>query len=123
MSQNDIELVELTIAEAKKIVERGKMAERLSHNPDFKKLVLDGYFVDEAARLVHLSCDPALPENMRNVVVRDMAGPAAFKRYMSAMVQMGRNAAREILEHEETLEELREEEFHDGDDGALESGE
>lgn len=116
MSQHDIEQVELTIAEAKKIVDRGKMAEKLSRNPDFKKLVMDGYFVDEAARLVHLSHDPSLPENIRNTVLRDMAGPAAFKRYMSALVLMGQNAEREILEHEETLEELREEELFDDAD-------
>lgn len=116
MSQNDIEQVELTIAEAKKVVDRGRMAEKLSRNPDFKKLVMDGYFVDEAARLVHLSSDPTLPENIRNVVLRDMNGPGAFKRYLSALVQMGKNAAREIEEHQETLDELREEELYDGED-------
>lgn len=113
---NEIQQVELSIAEAEKMVKRGQAAERLSLNPDFKALVLDGYFVEEAARLVHLSSDPTIPENIRDVVVRDLAGPGAFKRYMTAMVQMGNMAANEIEDHRETLEELREEEDAQGNE-------
>lgn len=116
MSQNEIETVEMSIVEAEKMVKRAEAAKRLSNIPEFKKLVMDGYFVDEAARLVHLSSDPSIPENIRDVVVRDMAGPGAFKRYMSAIVTMGENAAREIENARDTLEELREEELYNDDD-------
>jgi uncharacterized protein (UPF0147 family) len=116
MSQNEIEQIELSINEARKMVERGRMAEELSMNSAFKKLVLDGYFVEEAARLVHLSSDPNLPENIRNVVTRDMAGPGAFKRYLSALVQMGHMAAQEISDAQHTLDEIRQDELNEMED-------
>jgi hypothetical protein len=111
MSQSDIEQIELSISEARKMVEKGRMAEELSTNRLFKKLVLDGYFMEEAARLVHLSSDPNLPENIRTVVMRDINGPGAFKRYLSTLVQMGRMAAQEIRDAEQTLDEIRQEEL------------
>lgn len=113
MSQSVIEQVEISIAEAKKLVERGAMVKRLSTNPDFKALVMDGYFVDEAARLAHLSSDPGLPENIRECVVRDLAGPGGFKRYLTTIARMADAAENEIEESRETLEELREEELMD----------
>jgi hypothetical protein len=111
MSQSDIEQIELSIEEARKMVDRGRMAEELSMNSGFRKLVLEGYFVEEAARLVHLSSDPTVPENMRTVILRDLNGPGAFKRYLSTLVQMGRMAAQEIRDAQETLEEIRQEEL------------
>jgi len=116
MSQNQIEEVELSIAEARKMVDRGRTAERLAKNPEFKTLVLDGYFVEEAARLALLYSDPNLSPEIRDHVIRDLAGPGAFKRYLSTIVQFGQMAAREILEAEETLDELREEELFEEDD-------
>lgn len=113
MNENMIQEVEMSIEEARKVVNRGRKAEQLARNSLFKELIMDGYFVDECARLVHLSSDPAIPEDIRNTVFRDMAGPGALKRYFSTIVQMGRLAERDILESTETLEELREEELND----------
>ena len=115
MSQNEIEQVELSIEAAKEMVERGKMAERLADIPEFKKLVLDGYFVDEAARLALLSSDPNLSEDIRGHVMRDLQGVGAFKRYLSTLVQLGRQAAQEIEEAEVTLSEMRAEEMEAND--------
>lgn len=115
-SQRDqIEEVELSIAHAKEIINRGAMAERLSHNPDFKKLVLEGYFTTEAARLALLYSDPNIDPEMREAIGRDLMGPGVFKRYLSTMVQMGYVAQRELGEHIETLEEIREEELGDNE--------
>jgi hypothetical protein len=110
MSQSEIEELELSIEHAKEIVERGKMAEKLSTIPEFKKLVLDGYFVNEAARLALLYSDSNLSNEGREAVARELNGPGAFKRYLSTMVQMGHIAQRELREHMETLDEVREEE-------------
>lgn len=112
MSQHDIEQIELSISEARKMVERGERADRLSRNRDFIKTVLEGYFVEEASRLALLSSDPNIPEEVRAFVLRDLNGPGAFKRYLSTLVQMGHMAAQEIHEAQETLDEIRSE----GDD-------
>ena len=111
MSQTDIKEVELSIEHAKGMVMRGHMAQRLAANSDFKKLVLEGYFVEEAARLAHLSSDPNIPEEVRAFVMRDLNGVGAFKRYLSAIVQMGLQAETELQEQMETLDEIRSEEL------------
>lgn len=111
MSQNQIEQIEISITEARKMVERGKMAEKLQSNRAFKELVSEGYFVEEAARLVHLSSDPNLQPNLREAVLRDMNGPGAFRRYLMTIVQMGKVAETEIAEAQEMIEEIREEEY------------
>lgn len=112
MSQTQIEEVELTIEEARKMVTRGKMAEKLASNREFKKLVLEGYFQEEAARLVHLLGDPAAAAH-REHILRDMEGIGGLKRYLSTVVQLGRQAEMEIAECEETLDELRAEDLED----------
>lgn len=116
MSLNEIEQIELTIVEARKMAKRGEQAKRLASTKDFKDLIMDGYFVDEAARLVHMSSEPTISEDIRNTIVRDMAGPGALKRYFSTIVRMGDMAAQEIEESQETLEELRIEDAQDGEE-------
>jgi hypothetical protein len=107
--QNDIEQIELSIEEAQKMVERASMARRLADNPDFKALVLEGYFEKEAARLANLISHPSLGENHKHVW-NDMMGIGAFRRYLSTAIQMGDLAEREIEEARETLDEIRGEE-------------
>jgi len=107
MSQSEIKEIEMSIDAAKEIVERGERAMRLSQNPDFKKVVMDGYFVDEAARLVHLYSDPNISEEIRGHVHRDLLGIGAMKRHLSTLVQMGVFAKNEINESREVLDEIR----------------
>lgn len=112
MSQNraDIEEIEISIEEAKKVVARANDIRTLCENPIFKKLVMDGYFVQEAARLAHLSSDPSIDEKIRGYVLRDLAGPGAFKRYIQTLINMGNAARNELAMSEEALDELRAEE-------------
>lgn len=109
--QSDIELVELSIEEANKMVARGEAAMRLSQNADFKELVLSGYFVEEAARLAHVYADPLTPPNDRQFIHMDLTGPASFKRYMREITRVGELAKAELENHFETLDELRAEEY------------
>jgi signal transduction protein with GAF and PtsI domain len=87
----------------------GKSATKLEKNSDFKKTVMQGYFIDEAARLALLVSDPMISPELRAAVMRDIDGVGAFKRYLSFMVQMGQQAERSIEENEQTLQEIREE--------------
>lgn len=114
MSQQDIEQIELSLEHAKEMVEKRNMAIQLADNPAFKKLVLEGYFQNEAARLAHLLTDPSLPAEHREFVKIDIAGPGAFKRYMQTLVRMGDQAAASIAEYENELDELRADEENGG---------
>lgn len=113
MSQNpmsEAEEIEVSIEEAKKFVARADDVRQLSENPVFKRLVMDGYFVQEASRLAHLSSDPTIDEKIRGFVMRDLAGPGALKRYFQTIINMGNAAASEIRQAEEALDDIRSEE-------------
>lgn len=69
MTQDTIQEIEQNIRECKEIVELNVMLERLKANRDFKKLILEGYFRDEAVRLVHLKADPAMQTPQRQAAI------------------------------------------------------
>lgn len=58
MNNKYIQELDASIASAKETIELGTALERLFSNKDFKKVVLNGYFKDEAVRLVHLRGEP-----------------------------------------------------------------
>lgn len=124
MSQEQIHEVELSIEAAKKMVRFGQQIERMTNNRDFKAVVLDGYFKDEAQRLAHLYSDPDAPEEVREKAASAMMGMGAFRSWLNYRNQMAANAARAIEEDQETLDELRAEaDGVDGDDdGYSEAG-
>jgi len=109
--QNDIETVELSIEVAEEAIKRGKQAKALAKNKDFKELVLDGYFQDEAARLVHLVSHPTTKDEMRTTVQRDIDGVGAFKRYLQTIVMFGEQAELALEADKQTLEEMRQADF------------
>ena len=102
---------ELSLEEANKIAEVGRMAEELSENHAFKKLVLEGYFVEEASRLVHLLADPSM-EKEQERITQAMHGIANFRQYLTTRVQMGRMAENEIRNIREAMVEMEQEDLH-----------
>lgn len=113
--QEEIKQVELSIEEAKKAVNEAELAYKLSTNAAFKKLVLEGYFVEEAARLAHLLTDPEMVNQGAVPQIENaIKGIGGFKRYLSTKMQLGAIAENAIRDNQETLEELREEELSEG---------
>lgn len=108
-----IEQIELTIEEAQKTVAKAEMARRLSTNRDFQKLVMEDYWVEEAARLTHLFTDPQAPDEVRQSAHNDMIGVGGFKRFMSQTILQGNMAAQAIEDAREDLEYVRSEEFEE----------
>jgi len=109
-TQAQIQQVEISIEHAREMVKRGKQAQLLADNPDFKSVVIEGYFRDEAARLAHLASDPGIDQNTRDAVYRDLTAPGAFKRYLHAVIHFGRMAEDDIEQGSLMLDELRTEE-------------
>jgi hypothetical protein len=103
--------VEMSIAEAKKLVDRRDAVKRLSKNRDFRKIIDDGYFKDEAARLTSITADPNLKEQREDIFVA-LQGISTFKQYLQTIITMGNMAEAEIMDNEEILDELRGEEIH-----------
>lgn len=113
---SDIQEVELSIEQAKKVIATGDKALKLADNKLFKELVLDGYFVDEAARLAHLSADLTLTAEQRADVFVMIQGIGFFKAYMSMLVRRSDMARRELRDHEQTLSELHSEGADESDE-------
>lgn len=101
--------IEVSIAAARDAVERKDKIERLIKNPDFKAVFEDGYFKDEAARLVGLLADPEFEsEEGRNRLLDDMMGISASRRYIVTALRIGRQMEAQIAASEDALTELRE---------------
>lgn len=96
--------------QAKTLVERRQMALRLAQNPDFRRLILDEFCLQEAARYVHSSADPALTAEQRQDALNIAQASGHLKRFLSVTVQMGAHAERTLPELEEALAQARIEE-------------
>lgn len=102
-----IEQVELQIQQSEQLKEMRERALRLSENPDFKVLFSEGYFVKEAARLVQMSTDPRLPENIRQSSLDEARATGFVKRYMSDLITVGYTAEQNLPELHNTIDEIR----------------
>ena len=105
---SDIEEVELSRDHAKELIRKRDKALKLASNREFKELVLEGYFRDEPARLASAFNDPAMSTH-REALLSQFKAIGQFEQYLRTIVIMGNAAASELVEHEELLDELREE--------------
>lgn len=106
----EIERLEHSTHRAKQHLELGNALERLLNNRDFKAVIQQGYFEQEAIRLVHLKSDPAVdsPAKQANII-RDIDAIGALSAYLKEIQRQADLAKREIEDNEVMLEELRSE--------------
>ena len=110
MSEAAIQQIESNIQRAKKVVEFGDAIGRLRNNRDFKKVILEGYFEDEAVRLVHLKADANMQsaESQRSIV-NQMDAIGALSQYLQTQLRLVDMAVNSIAADEQTRDELLEE--------------
>ena len=79
----DLEQIDSVIEDNKKKIEKGKALDRLMKNPDFKEIILDGYFETEAKKLFHILTDPtgATPYTEETIRMK-LASISDFKGYV-----------------------------------------
>jgi len=106
---SDTHELETTIEDLREIVARKNAAIKLESNRDYKKLILDGLFKEEAARLVSLSAEPSMFREA-DLIMESIRAISHFQQYMRAIIQMGTVAENNLAEHMEMLEESRAEE-------------
>ena len=104
---NEKEL-EVSIEEAKAVIEKKRLLEKLMSNREFKKVILDGYFKEEAIRLVGVSADPN-PQlvQSRDQIQLEIQGISLLRNYLRTIMQFGEIAEREVAAFEEELENTR----------------
>lgn len=107
MNDDTIKELEENIREARKLVDAGTALERLRENRDFQKIVLEGYFRDEAIRLVHLKTDPNMQSDERQrSILTQMDGIGALNGYFSMVLHQSYMAKKGILADEEAIEDI-----------------
>ena len=107
MSNDAIQEIELSIKEAQKMVDLGAAVQRLATNRDFKKVILEGFFEDEAIRLVHLKADPNMQSSdSQKAILTQMDAIGALRQYLETLAQLAGMAQKSIEADEQTRDEL-----------------
>ena len=110
MNEHDLQEIDITIEDAYKAIELGKMVSELESNPLFKGLITEHYFKDNAARLVMLKADPAFQtQEKQDKLNNDMLGISVLGEFLRDKKLLGLMAKDSIEADERTREELREE--------------
>ena len=113
MHSAEVTQIEQNIKHAKKLVDVGDSLERLIGNRDFKKVVLEGYFEQEAIRLVHLMSDPNMQSSESKASIEtQMNSIGSFKQYLGVLKHKASMADKSIVSDEQMRDELLSEDLN-----------
>ena len=108
MSQ--VQALEQQRDQANEMIERCKMAQRLANNPDFKKLILEEFCVQECARYAQLSADPSLDAAAQKDSLNLAQSAGHLRRWLQVINTMSQQAANLIPALDDAISEARAEE-------------
>lgn len=104
------EAVEVSIEECKRAIAMRDAALKLKSNPAFKKLILQGFFQDEAAALVMKKSDPNCQDEANQAVInKSIDSIGLFRQFLVETIQKGNQMEGALEADRKTLEELQEE--------------
>lgn len=107
MSDEQIQELEITMEQATVKVDTANSLDKLYKNREFKKLVVEGYFREEAIRLVHMKSNPRFAKPEDQAMISSMIdGIGHFATYLRTITQHGQMAKDTILESEEMIDEI-----------------
>lgn len=93
-----LELIDQTNKAAKVHVDLRDSLRALEKNAHFKKLILEGYLINEAANKTKALASPALQgAEHQQEIINALQGIGHFSQYLSSVVQRG-NAAEDSIE-------------------------
>jgi|TARA_B110000908_G_C10045964_1_gene354022 hypothetical protein len=99
--------IEITIEDAKKAIYLGDLVTKLESNPDFKELIIDGYFKEDAARVVMLKADKEFQSlAQQDKLDKDIMGISVFGEYLRTKKILGLMAQESLREHEDTRQAI-----------------
>ncbi len=108
---HDMEKIELSIEEAKKLMDMTKAIERLEHNKDFKKVFTEGYFKDLAVKMVACKAAPSWQTQEQQMnVEHTMLAISHLQLYLRSQVMLGVNAEKSLQAHQAERELILEQE-------------
>ena len=113
--ENDIEQLELSMENARHAIDMVKALERLRSNKDFEKIISNGYFKEEASRVVLLRGDLNATDEMERHCDKQINGIGVLRSYFQKIQYLGSMAEKALAEHQETREELLREQLEGGE--------
>ena len=107
MSDTELQQLERNIKHAQKTVDLGDALDRLRNNRDFKKVIGEAYFNEEAVRLVHLMSDSNMqsPE-IQQSIHKQMIAIGVFHDFLNTLSTRADMARRSVAADEATRDEL-----------------
>lgn len=109
--EQQINDVEVTLEKAKAAVEKADALDRLYRNKDFQSVILDGYFKDEASRLVLLKGDLNINAEAEQHCDKMINGVGCLRAYFQMVNHFSDQAKMAIEEDQETREALLQEQL------------
>ena len=107
----DVQQITIDLENAKEQVALGNSVTRLMKNKDFKRVILDGLFKNEAVRLVLLKGDPSMQSDQdQKGLLQQMDAIGSLRQYLYATEVLGKRAEGAIEDYEQELETIRNEE-------------
>lgn len=106
-----LDQLEVTIEQAQEAIKNMDALKQLEKHKAFKRIISEGFFKDEASRMVLLKADPSMasPE-MQESLDNGIIACGHFRQYLSGIYQLGNAAVRSLAADEVTREELLAEE-------------
>ena len=110
-STNGIQELENNIKYNTAVLELGYSLERLRNNKDFQKVILKGYFEQEAIRLVMLKADAHMQTTvLQESIVKQMDAIGSLNGYFQTVRHLATMAGHSIENDGATIEEMLAEE-------------
>jgi hypothetical protein len=106
---NDLEQVEIQIEMDNKLRALRDNCVKLTASKPFKDVITEGYFKEEAARLVMAKSSNLNPEQMK-LIDNMIIGVGTLANYLELVMRRGAEMDQAVGEHEETREEILAEE-------------
>ena len=106
MIEQQIEQIELQLEHAQKAIAKMEALDRLYHNKDFQAVIAEGYFKDEASRLVLLKGDVNIDEEAEKHCDKMINGVGCLRAYFQVINHFGEQAKKAIEDDQNTREEL-----------------
>lgn len=107
MSTETVKELEEHMQGLRALVERKDTVLRLQESRDFRRVIVDGFCGEDAARYAQISGDPSMAADARADALGMAQASGFLKRFLAVCVQMGRQAERELRDGEEALAEER----------------
>jgi hypothetical protein len=115
-AQEQLEQIEISDAQAKDLIDDAIALERLyQSSPDFKRIILDGYFKEEASRLALMLAEPYSNPNLtveqHQVMIKNkLLAIGELRQYFLKIFHLGNGAEQALRDNEEARQDILSEE-------------